>query len=1048
MTNVTVGIVISPFGEVNRQSYQELLKTYATYPVVIMNQHPDQWVQTMVEESVLHYPNLSFVTLPLEDMQETILQVLPKVETPYLALVTLQEETKASYPHFLVDECRLNQEWIQLSQFVLTVEHWRELLTQSSTMMELLFSLDGKLAPIDGSITTKQTVFMNDFSLSQLHIYAQCVEQFNLSSARCENDLACFLRQAQYQNDWEKREMEALLGRLLNRDVQLEEVNQEKLRTKQSVFKKLVKMCSKVKSGRIYFSSIRQDGGQPYRLFLWLQEKYPQLDLIWEKKEDQLVEAYHVSAGSHEALKAMYTAEYLITDDWLDETFTKRKGQKVVRFLPTYPLYKLGLSSPVYQTASKQRQQLMKQQMKWWDILIVPSSWYQTEVKQDFRTNAEVIVVDFLSLPLQSVDDLKIRFAVPTDKQVILFYPQDGNVTLPFEVPQDLQEAYYWIAPNNIQAEGVHSLSDAMPEELLFLADIIVTDGNPDVLRPESRRKTILWWQTEAQQELVTKWLNVKRTFPMMTIQSVLQLRMALKFDDDPVDLTMYVDTSIPKTEELWQQITSASVTSYVHSPLVKTAIQSVDLRKYYQWVFNWLAKRPKEEIIIFESFYGRQYSDNPKALYQYIQQHYPQYQCYWMVEKGREKQFASWGVPYITQRSKNELLIQTKAKYWIVNMRLPQWKQPGEGTILLQTWHGTPLKTLGLDIKQVTMPGVTTDEYYQQFLTDAHKWDYLLAPNEYSSQIFQRAFQLPQEKIINSGYPRNDRLYHYTNDEVEAIKQKLQIKPQQKVVLYAPTWRDTYNQGQGEYYLGLQVDLDQFVEKFDDVVLLIRAHYLISESIDVSAYETVIDVSAYPDITDLYLISDVLVTDYSSVFFDYANLKRPMIFYAYDEADYADEMRGFYFDYQTVPGPIVHTNDELMTAIEKSLNEGVLQPQYQDLVAPYLEWEDGHSAQNVCHFLFDKLQCQYQTEKINQKAYLTGEGQFYQWNNNEMIALANTKAYQGQMVQLQQRMRAIDPLRHQLTGYWYYQIQLTGFDGVMRDVWVIANSLQFDVKA
>lgn len=380
---------------------------------------------------------------------------------------------------------------------------------------------------------------------------------------------------------------------------------------------------------------------------------------------------------------------------------------------------------------------------------------------------------------------------------------------------------------------------------------------------------------------------------------------------------------------------------------------QFFKISNIYKWLFKCFSRLNKKDIIIFDSFNGSNYSDNPKALYEYAKEHYPDYQLYWYAKKGHTKYFEENNIPYFSSPSWKELTYQTRAKYWIVNARTPKWKQPGANTIVLQTWHGTPLKRLGLDIKEVTMPGVTTKEYYQNFLDDTKKWTYLLADNLYSADIFSRAFQIDKNKIKVLGYPRNDKLFNYNHQEIETLKEQMGIDQCKDIILYAPTWRDQDNDGPGKYYLDLELDLQRFTEEFPDKILLIRAHYLISQNLNLGDYPNVIDVSDYPDISYLYLISDLLITDYSSVFFDYANLNRPMIFYAYDLDKYRDITRGFYMDYKEVPGPIVKTEDQLFTEIKRCLNSKY-DLDLSDFCNKFCNIDDGNACQRVFKLLLN----------------------------------------------------------------------------------------------
>src|SRR5690606_16039435 len=145
-------------------------------------------------------------------------------------------------------------------------------------------------------------------------------------------------------------------------------------------------------------------------------------------------------------------------------------------------------------------------------------------------------------------------------------------------------------------------------------------------------------------------------------------------------------------------------------------------------------------------------------------------------------------------------------SKYWITNSRLPLWIPKSRRTIYVQTWHGTPLKKLGIDIEEVQMAETTTEKYKREFILESSKWDYLISPNAYSTGIFKRAFNF-NKTIIESGYPRNDYLINNNNKtEVNKIKQKLGLPKDKKIILYAPTWRDNQFYSKGHYKFNLNL--------------------------------------------------------------------------------------------------------------------------------------------------------------------------------------------------------------------------------------------------
>jgi CDP-glycerol glycerophosphotransferase len=232
-------------------------------------------------------------------------------------------------------------------------------------------------------------------------------------------------------------------------------------------------------------------------------------------------------------------------------------------------------------------------------------------------------------------------------------------------------------------------------------------------------------------------------------------------------------------------------------------------------------------------------------------------------------------------------------------------------------------------------------------------QWSVLLSPSPYATAAFRSAFRY-QGRVLEEGYPRNDVLaLGKETDTGLAIREKLGIPADRKVVLYAPTFRDDQSAGTGRFSFDLPLDLENFHKRFgDDTVLLLRTHVLVSSRLEIpeSVSESVYDVSAYPEIQELHLASDVLVTDYSSVFFDFAILQRPIVFYAYDLERYRDTLRGFYLDYDTeLPGPVVQTEEELFAAIDAARAPDLQrQEKLEAFAAKYAPKDDGNAARRV----------------------------------------------------------------------------------------------------
>lgn len=332
------------------------------------------------------------------------------------------------------------------------------------------------------------------------------------------------------------------------------------------------------------------------------------------------------------------------------------------------------------------------------------------------------------------------------------------------------------------------------------------------------------------------------------------------------------------------------------------------------------------EKLMVFETFMGRQYGCNPKAIFEYIisDPEFDDFRFVWVAaDRDKKEQMSKLErTKAVVLRSREYYEAVASAKYLITNSNLDMGVIKKPGQIFLQTWHGTPLKRLRCDI--VAEKGNAMNslrEIKSKNDLDVVRFDYFISPSAFCTEKFISSFNLKklnrENIIIETGYPRNDFLYNYSEEDAARIRKETGIPEGKKVILYAPTFRDNQHDGSG-YVYDTHIDFDRLQERYgDEYVILFRAHYFVANQFDFSRYEGFIyDVSGLDDITPLYLISDILITDYSSVCFDYANLRRPMLFYMYDLEEYDSEIRGFYFPVTDLPGPILKTEEELLEAI------------------------------------------------------------------------------------------------------------------------------------
>ena len=295
-------------------------------------------------------------------------------------------------------------------------------------------------------------------------------------------------------------------------------------------------------------------------------------------------------------------------------------------------------------------------------------------------------------------------------------------------------------------------------------------------------------------------------------------------------------------------------------------------------------------DTVVFSSWHGRQ-SDSPRAIAAELERRGVPLRHQW-VEEGDNRG------------------ILESARFIISNDVLPEEFDKSDGATYLQTWHGTPLKRIGYDVADPQFPDHEY-HYETELARDVARWDVLLSANAYSTEILPRAFRY-DGPVLETGYPRNDLLSSPDRDTVrERVRVALEAPAGVCVVLYAPTWRESFT-------MELELDLEELHAALGrEFVVLTRAHGLTADNSDFGDGPGWRDVTRWPEISELYLAADVLLTDYSSAMFDFAVTGKPQVFYTYDLDDYRDRMRGFYFDFEAdAPGPLLRTTADVAAAL------------------------------------------------------------------------------------------------------------------------------------
>ena len=350
---------------------------------------------------------------------------------------------------------------------------------------------------------------------------------------------------------------------------------------------------------------------------------------------------------------------------------------------------------------------------------------------------------------------------------------------------------------------------------------------------------------------------------------------------------------------------------------------------------------QPLVDVVLFETFAGKAAGDNPGAL------------CKELLSRDEDLELVVSVMDYsvevprgarpVIRFSREYFELLGRARYLLVNASLPYFFRKREGQLYFQTWHGSPLKRIAHDRPHLDF---FNWHHRRQLLIARDGWDYLLSQSEFCTRSLGSAFRY-DGPIMELGYPRNDVMLSDDADDVRRrTRAALGIAEHQRVVLYAPTWRDNLRVGR-VFDKVLYLDPHEVVESLEDAVVLVRGHYnSVRAAEDVDPDNRVIDVTRYPDIADLYVAADALVTDYSSVFFDFVLTDKPMVFLAPDLVEYRDDNRGFYLDYhETVPGPVCLTTAEVIDTLRGPDTYAERRQAFRAEFAPH---DDGKAAARV----------------------------------------------------------------------------------------------------
>lgn len=299
---------------------------------------------------------------------------------------------------------------------------------------------------------------------------------------------------------------------------------------------------------------------------------------------------------------------------------------------------------------------------------------------------------------------------------------------------------------------------------------------------------------------------------------------------------------------------------------------------------------RPDDKLILFISFGGRKFDDSPKAIYDQMikDDRFNDYSLVWAfnnpeafdIERGEKIKCDTFSY----------FKTALKARVWISNSTVERGLEfKGKHTFYFNTWHGTPIKKMGSDIEDSNKSFKGMGQW---------KVDYFTCQGEFEQEIFCRVFNGLNKDIAQViGLPRNDIYANYTNEYMLSLRKKMNIPAEKRVILYAPTFREYDKSSSMEVKVSVPMHIERWRKELGEkYVLLFRAHYEVAKGLNIQDDDFVREMSGYPQLEDLMIVSDLLISDYSSIFFDYSIMAKPMLAFCYDYDRYASE-RGMYFD-------------------------------------------------------------------------------------------------------------------------------------------------------
>lgn len=351
----------------------------------------------------------------------------------------------------------------------------------------------------------------------------------------------------------------------------------------------------------------------------------------------------------------------------------------------------------------------------------------------------------------------------------------------------------------------------------------------------------------------------------------------------------------------------------------------------------------PMDRKMILFSAHGRKYNDSPRAIYEYMisRDEFKDYTFVWALEDPDSVDIPG---PALKVKADTSQYFKTslKAKYWITCVNIERsLRYKKKNCKYLNTWHGVAFNCIG------NAAGGRNDYDFSHI-------DYFCYESDYQKTIFKRDFKVREEALIPTGLPRNDELYNVSEQEIESLKEKLGLPLHKKIILYAPTWRDSNDKG-ASYSIKPPIDINKWEKELkDEYVLLLRTHAYTTDLLGVDFNDFCRNFSTHLCINDLFKVADILISDYSACIADFSILERPIICFAYDYDEYR-ATRGLYIDFaKEMPNGIFYDQDSIIKHLKK-INMAKEGQKTKRMIKDKFTYIGGNATEQCVNALFKK---------------------------------------------------------------------------------------------